>query len=266
MHHLKSCSPASFFADRYMSLSMYQNTQASAQLHRKLSLVHRSWTPHVLRSLYHTPRLTSRRSIEFFLWCLTHPQELWGYDGCPVIVPQDEEWDEVLEEVAKVEGSDGVLGVGGEGNTGASASAGPLSSINGNGCSNLMAASMLSGGSKRGGGFNNLQRRNANGNGNGPRTMTEQMLMNAGMLNAMTAMGNLVPDRRRLVKYICFNVGTGVSISTSFFSFSFLECLFLIVSVSLLSLMNPSPFLLFNSETLERTICFILEIGSQGLG
>ncbi|KAJ9104018.1 hypothetical protein QFC19_004152 [Naganishia cerealis] len=51
-----------------------------ATLHLKFCLIHRSWTPYVLRSLYRAPRLTSKFSIQRLTDCLTHPEKLWGVD------------------------------------------------------------------------------------------------------------------------------------------------------------------------------------------
>jgi hypothetical protein len=54
--------------------------QQRAALHRKFCLIHRSWTPYVLRSLYRSPRLTSRFAIQRLHDCLAHPENLWGVD------------------------------------------------------------------------------------------------------------------------------------------------------------------------------------------
>lgn len=59
-----------------------------AFLHRKFSLIHHSWTPHVLRSLWERPRLTSRRAIEKFADCINHPEKLWGYGHNPPIIAE----------------------------------------------------------------------------------------------------------------------------------------------------------------------------------
>jgi len=59
------------------------SSQTSATTHLRFALVHRSWTPHVLKSLYRFPRLTSKESIEKFSRCLTHPLELWGTELLP---------------------------------------------------------------------------------------------------------------------------------------------------------------------------------------
>jgi hypothetical protein len=52
--------------------------QRSAAIHLKFSLIHRSWTPHVLKRLWRTPHLTSKKSIEHFSWCINNPLKLWG--------------------------------------------------------------------------------------------------------------------------------------------------------------------------------------------
>ncbi|KAI5454830.1 hypothetical protein NCC49_002112 [Naganishia albida] len=52
----------------------------SAALHRKFCLIHRSWTPFVLRSLYRSPRLTSKFAIQRLHECLAHPETLWGVE------------------------------------------------------------------------------------------------------------------------------------------------------------------------------------------
>lgn len=48
-------------------------------MHRKFSLIHPSWTPHVLKHLYARPRLTSKFAIQRFHDCLTKQEFLWGY-------------------------------------------------------------------------------------------------------------------------------------------------------------------------------------------
>lgn len=55
-----------------------RDLKRSASIYRRFSLVHRSWTPRVLRALYLRPTLTSKRSIEHFRHCLDNPMELWG--------------------------------------------------------------------------------------------------------------------------------------------------------------------------------------------
>jgi hypothetical protein len=50
----------------------------SASIHLKFALINRSWTPHVIKSLYRFPRLTSKEAIEKFLWVIKNPLSLWG--------------------------------------------------------------------------------------------------------------------------------------------------------------------------------------------
>ncbi|KAJ9124305.1 hypothetical protein QFC22_001105 [Naganishia vaughanmartiniae] len=54
--------------------------QQRAAVHKKFSLIHRSWTPYVLRSLYRSPRLTSKFAIQHLTDCLQHPEKLWGVE------------------------------------------------------------------------------------------------------------------------------------------------------------------------------------------
>lgn len=52
--------------------------QVSAAIHLKFALIHRSWTPHVIKSMYRFPRLTSKDAIEKFSWAIANPLSLWG--------------------------------------------------------------------------------------------------------------------------------------------------------------------------------------------
>lgn len=64
-------------------IQMVKAMKRSAALHLKFSLIHRSWTPYILKSLYRFPVLTSRQSITHFGWCMNNPLELWGSELMP---------------------------------------------------------------------------------------------------------------------------------------------------------------------------------------